>query len=621
MSASSLSMSGPVPIPFITTDPRNPSQFIIDPAAHRLLSSIKGRICPVVVAGPYRSGKSTLLNLLLPPSTASTRKGFTVGNSVQACTKGVWLWGEPIHVKESNKTLLFLDSEGLGSIGSHATFDVQIFSLSILLSSLFLLNTQGSITENALEQLELVVQMTERVRVTDSAPGPSSSKRSPHPTSSPASDEDLSALAAHFPDFLWVLRDFALQLEDASGSPITARQYLDTALQPVQGPRAAEKNRTRRVLSTVFPHRDCVPLVRPVADEKNLQRLSQLSEKDLRPEFVAQMGRLRSRVYEQVREKSVEGVAVSGMAYLALAQSYLTAMNSGGIPVIHTAWASVVELQGKKGVDEAMKTVHSALKTSSSSLLTTAEFDRLVAKAKADAQRVLREVAIGDATAVAELTAALDARVEEVVGRERELNASRSREHNASAWAAAWVKVGGDRVVEAADGAQWPELEARFLKEYEAKAAGEGREEVNRRLMGEKKDRLMARVAERRAEERKEAERVRKEKEALEKKAAEVEKEAARLRSDLTYAQKDAERLQAERKRADEEQKTAVLERRRAEEQLRAELEGRAGRAHKAAQGRRRREQRAAGGVSEGGEGDPPAQSAGGAADQGAAAE
>ena len=583
-SSSSLSSGGPVPIPFITVDPHHPSQFIIDPAAAQLLSTIKGRICPIVVAGPYRSGKSTLLNLLLPPSptptpsTSSRRSGFAVGSTVQACTKGIWLWGEPIHLPHSNKTLLFLDSEGLGSIGAPATFDVQIFSLSILLSSLFLLNTHGAITESALEQLELVVQMTERVRVREaqpSAPSTSTSKRSaaPAPSSSTAAstDEELSALALHFPDFLWVLRDFALQLEDASGAPITPRQYLDQALQPVQGARSAEKNRIRRVLSLVFPRRDAVPLVRPVVDERTLQRLSQASEKELRPEFLAQMSHLRQRVYDQVKEKTVEGVTVTGPAYLTLASSYLRAMNTGGIPVIHSAWSSVIQVQGKLAVDDAIKAFTAQMKAAlqGGALLTGEEFARLVKDARAEAVRVLREVAVGDAEVVTRLLGELEGRVEEVVEREKELNASRGREHNLGVWGAVWKRVGGDRVVEGGEEGQWEDVQARLLKEYNAQAKGEGKEEVMRRLLGEKTQRLMQRVGERRAEERKEAERVRKAKEAAEARAAEAEKEAARLRLESAYTAKEVERVQAERKAGEEEKKALMEERRRLEGELR----------------------------------------------------
>jgi hypothetical protein len=35
------------------------------------------------------------------------------------------------------------------------------------------------------------------------------------------------------PNLLWVLRDFALELEDTNGSPITASEYLERALTEV----------------------------------------------------------------------------------------------------------------------------------------------------------------------------------------------------------------------------------------------------------------------------------------------------------------------------------------------------------------------------------------------------
>jgi hypothetical protein len=94
---------------------------------------------------------------------ASGAGSFAVGGTVQACTKGMWMWGEPLTVED--RTYVFFDSEGLGSTDQHATFDTQLFSLSLLLSSLFVLNTAGTINEGALEQLELVVQMTERIKV------------------------------------------------------------------------------------------------------------------------------------------------------------------------------------------------------------------------------------------------------------------------------------------------------------------------------------------------------------------------------------------------------------------------------------------------------------------------
>ena len=41
-------------------------------------------------------------------------------------------------------------------------------------------------------------------------------------------------VAKYVPHFLWVIRDFALKLQDSLGRPIDERQYLESALRPVE---------------------------------------------------------------------------------------------------------------------------------------------------------------------------------------------------------------------------------------------------------------------------------------------------------------------------------------------------------------------------------------------------
>ena len=38
-----------------------------------------------------------------------------------------------------------------------------------------------------------------------------------------------------FPKFMWILRDFALQLVDSDGEKISASEYLEKSLQPQKG--------------------------------------------------------------------------------------------------------------------------------------------------------------------------------------------------------------------------------------------------------------------------------------------------------------------------------------------------------------------------------------------------
>ena len=52
-----------------------------------------------------------------------------------------------------------LDSEGLGSTEEDVNHDLRLFSLTLLLSSMFIYNTLGSIDEQAIDSLGLVLRL------------------------------------------------------------------------------------------------------------------------------------------------------------------------------------------------------------------------------------------------------------------------------------------------------------------------------------------------------------------------------------------------------------------------------------------------------------------------------
>ena len=164
------------------------------------------------VAGVYRTGKSFILNQL-----AGKSSGFSVGGTVQAHTKGIWMWGAPLQLSAPGApdNLLLLDTEGLQSLSATEGHDAKIFSLAILLASSFLYNSEKAINNAAIDQLSLVAQLTQRIRA-----------------KSGRGDEGAAALASEMPDFLWLLRDFQLELKDEGGRPITKDEYLDEASAP-----------------------------------------------------------------------------------------------------------------------------------------------------------------------------------------------------------------------------------------------------------------------------------------------------------------------------------------------------------------------------------------------------
>jgi len=151
------------PQPFIQLDPKT-GQLRVTDEARASLSKLRGTVAVCAVAGVYRTGKSYILNQL-----AGRQSGFGVGSSVQACTKGIWMWGAPRNLEGSTpgapKHLLLLDTEGLASISQTEGHDAKIFCLALLLSSFFVYNSEKAINSAAIDQLSLVVQLIQKIRV------------------------------------------------------------------------------------------------------------------------------------------------------------------------------------------------------------------------------------------------------------------------------------------------------------------------------------------------------------------------------------------------------------------------------------------------------------------------
>jgi hypothetical protein len=166
----------------------------------------------ISVAGMYRTGKSYLLNrMLLNKST-----GFSVGPSINPCTKGLWMWSTPLRsFSDNSMPIMIIDTEGFGAFDEDHNHDVRIFTLSILLSSFFIYNSVGSIDENSIQSLSFVINLSKHI---------SMKMKSENKLNNETSDvEELSNI---FPQFLWVLRDFSLQLVNEQGEEISSKVFI-----------------------------------------------------------------------------------------------------------------------------------------------------------------------------------------------------------------------------------------------------------------------------------------------------------------------------------------------------------------------------------------------------------
>ena len=309
-------------------------KFIIPEEAQKLLSQeIYKNIGIISLVGKYRTGKSFLLNRVI--LNRNQKSGFGVGPTFKPCTKGIWIWSDPIIISNVHNPTPFpcflIDTEGLGAYDEEINHDSKIFLIAVLISSLFIFNSFGAIDENAINSLSFVLNLSKTIKIKNSDKN--------------NNNENESELAQYFPTLLWLLRDFSLKLEDKNGNVITEKQYLENALEEINGTSDSieEKNRVRNLIKTYFVEKDCFVMVRPVEKESDLQNLQNLPDERLRKEFLEQSKIFRNKVFKKTKPKTFNKKPLTGAMLIELIQSILDSINKGSIPVIENSWRYVLQ--------------------------------------------------------------------------------------------------------------------------------------------------------------------------------------------------------------------------------------------------------------------------------------
>uniref|UniRef100_A0A480F1E5 Guanylate-binding protein 1 n=1 Tax=Sus scrofa TaxID=9823 RepID=A0A480F1E5_PIG len=302
----------------------------------KILSAITQPVVVVVIVGPYRTGKSYLMNKL-----AGKNKGFSLGSTVQSHTKGIWMWCVP-HPRNPDHTLVLLDTEGLGDVekGDNQN-DSWLFALAVLLSSTLIYNSVGTINQQAMDQLHYVTELTDCIRA-KSSPGTHEVK-------------DSADFVSFFPDFVWTLRDFSLDLQ-ANGEPITPDEYLENSLKLKQGNDKKTKsfNAPRLCIRKFFPEKKCFIFDRP-AQRKYLVHLEQLPEEDVDPEFREQVEEFCSYILSHSKVKTLSGgITVNGPRLETLVLTFVNTISSGDLPCMENAVLALAEIENSAAVQKAI---------------------------------------------------------------------------------------------------------------------------------------------------------------------------------------------------------------------------------------------------------------------------
>ncbi|KAL5209371.1 hypothetical protein ABZP36_004994 [Zizania latifolia] len=283
---------------------------------------IETPIAVVGVIGPYRSGKSFLLNQLL---SLSCDKGFGVGHMRDTKTKGIWVWGTPVEmdVDGSKVSVLYLDTEGFESIGKSNVYDDRIFALATVLSSVLIYNLPETVREADISRLSFAVEIAEefygRVKGQDIAFEPAK--------------------------LLWLIqRDF---LQGKS-----VQQMVNEALQRVPNENGDkyidEVNQIRDSLAVMGNNSTAFSLPQP-----HLQRtrLCEMDDNELDHLYVKRRDQLKQVVASITKPKIVQGKTLNGKEFVSFLQQILDALNKGEIP----STGSLVEIFNKAILERCLK--------------------------------------------------------------------------------------------------------------------------------------------------------------------------------------------------------------------------------------------------------------------------
>ncbi|KAG8446609.1 hypothetical protein GDO86_014165 [Hymenochirus boettgeri] len=267
-------------------------------------------------------------------------EGFPLGSTIQSKTKGIWMWCVP-HPCKPGHTLVLLDTEGLGDVEKgDSKNDAWIFCLAVLLSSNFVINSIGTIDQQAMEQIHYVTELTKRIKI----------------KSNPNEKEDESGeFKRIFPTFTWCVRDFSLDLE-LDGKEVTEDEYLMNSLKLKQGVgnKINDYNLPRECILHYFHSHKCFVFERP-ASSKKLRNLEQLEEKELEEDFVEQTKKFCNYMFKHGNVKTLSGgLIVTGRMLGNLTTTYINTIQSGSVPCMENAVLALSMIENTGAVQDAL---------------------------------------------------------------------------------------------------------------------------------------------------------------------------------------------------------------------------------------------------------------------------
>eukprot|EP01028_Stygiella_incarcerata_P005417 TRINITY_DN2290_c0_g1_i1.p1 TRINITY_DN2290_c0_g1~~TRINITY_DN2290_c0_g1_i1.p1 ORF type:complete len:467 (-),score=111.78 TRINITY_DN2290_c0_g1_i1:1197-2396(-) len=147
------------------------------------------------IVGKLREGKSTFMNIMAQTATQASIDPFPVGSEVDPETRGIMAWADP------TTGVVLLDTEGLDHTETSPKIRKVVLGMTLLLSTVFVLNTKGNLETKIFNRLNFVASL--------------------------CTDLGFSETPESLPSFRVLLRDFTLDL----GEHKSPDDYLSMAME------------------------------------------------------------------------------------------------------------------------------------------------------------------------------------------------------------------------------------------------------------------------------------------------------------------------------------------------------------------------------------------------------
>ena len=245
------------------------------------------KLCILALTGPLSSGKSYLANTIINKSSS----GFKAGEK----TQGIWAWGNPITLENGIK-LLLLDCQGLQKDDAEH-LSHKLFSLSILLSTYVIYNTQGELNKDVINDFIYYTDLSNKINVY-------------------AGKNDklnnIDNLKEYFPEFI----------------------FVNNSLSKENMEQLIEKNPLCEKFCKLFKTRAYI----------NSQQSQEIIEK-----------------VKKAKYKEIDNNIIDGDSFFGLIQNYIDFINDGEIPIIHSALENVLLSKAKNVSESILEKFKSSL--------------------------------------------------------------------------------------------------------------------------------------------------------------------------------------------------------------------------------------------------------------------